>query len=109
MSDRHEPDSSKVKIAIAPSPLPVRSAIILGFPRLGLPCPSSRNPLQLYKPYSLTMNRSKFVAILTGAISLLLAIAYLILVQLLDFRGGMVPAPPLSTQYPPSIITLDIS
>ncbi|MBP0007577.1 MULTISPECIES: hypothetical protein [unclassified Roseofilum] len=55
------------------------------------------------------MNRSKFVAILTGAISLLLAIAYLILVQLLDFRGEMVPAPPLSTQYPPSIVTLDIS
>ncbi|MDB9518657.1 hypothetical protein PN466_17055 [Roseofilum reptotaenium CS-1145] len=23
MSDRHEPDSSKVKIAIAPSPLPI--------------------------------------------------------------------------------------
>ncbi|MDJ1175742.1 hypothetical protein [Roseofilum capinflatum] len=55
------------------------------------------------------MNRSKFVAILTGAISLLLAIAYLILVQLLDFRGEMVPAPPLSTQYAPSIAILDIS
>ncbi|NEQ48971.1 MAG: glucose-inhibited division protein A [Leptolyngbya sp. SIO3F4] len=42
------------------------------------------------------MNRSKIVAIITGAISLLLAIAYLLLVQLLDFRGEMVPAP-LST------------
>jgi hypothetical protein len=39
------------------------------------------------------MNRSKIVAIITGAISLLLAIAYLILVQLLDYRGEMVPAP----------------
>ncbi|MGL4619749.1 hypothetical protein [Chroococcidiopsis sp.] len=39
------------------------------------------------------MNRSKIVAIITGAISILLAIAYLILVQLLDFRGEMQPAP----------------
>lgn len=39
------------------------------------------------------MDRSKVVAIVTGAISLLLAIAYLILVQLLDFRGEMIPAP----------------
>jgi hypothetical protein len=39
------------------------------------------------------MDRSKLVAIITGAISLLLAIAYLIIVQLLDFRGEMIPAP----------------
>lgn len=39
------------------------------------------------------MERGKIVAILTGAISLLLAIAYLILVQLLDLRGEMIPAP----------------
>lgn len=39
------------------------------------------------------MQRSKIVAIITGAISILLAIAYLLLVQLLDFRGEMVPAP----------------
>lgn len=39
------------------------------------------------------MDRSKIVAIITGAISLLLAIAYLLLVQILDFRGEMVPAP----------------
>ena len=39
------------------------------------------------------MDRSKIVAIITGAISLLLAIAYLILVQLLDMRSEMVPAP----------------
>jgi hypothetical protein len=38
------------------------------------------------------MNRSKLVAILTGAISVILAIAYLILVQLLDYRD-MKPAP----------------
>lgn len=39
------------------------------------------------------MERSKIVAIITGAISLLLAIAYLIIVQFLDFRGEMLPAP----------------
>jgi len=39
------------------------------------------------------MNRPKWVAIVTGAIALLLSIGYLLLVQLLDFRGEMVPAP----------------
>jgi hypothetical protein len=39
------------------------------------------------------MNRSKLTAIITGAISLILAIAYLMLVQLLDLRGEMIPAP----------------
>lgn len=39
------------------------------------------------------MNRSKLVAIITGVISILLAIAYLIIVQLLDLRGEMIPAP----------------
>ncbi|MEH2256869.1 hypothetical protein [Nostoc sp.] len=38
------------------------------------------------------MERSKIIAILTGAISIILAIAYLILVQLLDYRD-MKPAP----------------
>lgn len=39
------------------------------------------------------MNRSKIIAVITGAISIILAIAYLIIVQLLDFRGEMLPAP----------------
>ena len=39
------------------------------------------------------MPRGKVTAIITGAISLLLAIAYLLLVQILDFRGEMKPAP----------------
>lgn len=39
------------------------------------------------------MDRSKIVAIVTGAIALLLGIAYLALVQFLDFRGEMLPAP----------------
>ena len=39
------------------------------------------------------MDRSKWVAIFTGAIALLLSIGYLLLVQLLDFRGEFKPAP----------------
>ncbi|NJN72084.1 MAG: hypothetical protein HC799_04350 [Limnothrix sp. RL_2_0] len=39
------------------------------------------------------MPRGKITAIVTGAISLLVAIAYLVLVQVLDFRGEMKPAP----------------
>ncbi|MEP0946908.1 MULTISPECIES: hypothetical protein [Cyanophyceae] len=42
------------------------------------------------------IDRSKLVAVITGVISLLLAVGYLVLVQILDFRGDMVPAP-LST------------
>jgi len=38
------------------------------------------------------MDRSKIVAVITGAISILLAIGYLVLVQLLDYRD-MKPAP----------------
>ncbi|MBU6228943.1 MAG: hypothetical protein KGQ93_04540 [Cyanobacteria bacterium REEB459] len=39
------------------------------------------------------MDRSKLVALITGVISLALALGYLLLVQILDFRGDMVPAP----------------
>ncbi len=39
------------------------------------------------------MDRSKIVAIITGVLSILLAIAYLLIVQILDFRGEMIPAP----------------
>ncbi len=39
------------------------------------------------------MDRSKLVAIITGVISIMLALAYLLVVQLLDFRGEMLPAP----------------
>ena len=58
------------------------------------------------KPDRLKLDRSKIVAVITGAISLLLAIGYLVLVQLLDFRGDMVPAP-LSTllSIPQSILS----
>ncbi|MEM9092478.1 MAG: hypothetical protein AAGC93_27575 [Cyanobacteria bacterium P01_F01_bin.53] len=39
------------------------------------------------------MKRSKIVAVITGALSILLAVAYLLIVQVLDFRGEMIPAP----------------
>ncbi len=39
------------------------------------------------------MDRSKFVAVLTGAIALILGVGYLVLVQFLDMRGEMIPAP----------------
>ncbi|MFN6572092.1 hypothetical protein [Dendronalium sp. ChiSLP03b] len=48
------------------------------------------------------MNRSKIVAIITGAISIILAIAYLILVQLLDYRD-MQPAPISQLNSAPAI------
>ncbi len=43
------------------------------------------------------MDRSKLVAIITGVISLVLAIAYLAVVQFIDFRGEMIPAPIVDT------------
>jgi hypothetical protein len=39
------------------------------------------------------MPRSKIIAIITGAISLAIAIAYLMLVQFMDFRGDLLPGP----------------
>ncbi len=51
------------------------------------------------------MNRSKIVAVITGAISILLAIAYLILVQLLDYRD-MKPAPISQVDQAPAIISV---
>ncbi|MEH2314601.1 MAG: hypothetical protein V7K35_25110 [Nostoc sp.] len=48
------------------------------------------------------MDRSKLVAIITGVISITLAIAYLILVQLLDYRD-MKPAPISQVDSTPAI------
>jgi hypothetical protein len=45
------------------------------------------------------MESSKVVAIVTGAISLALAIAYLVVVQFLDMRGEMIPAPLVEVLY----------
>ena len=43
------------------------------------------------------MDRSKIVAVVTGIISLVLAIAYLLVVQIIDSRGEMLPAPIVET------------
>ncbi|MBD2532476.1 glucose-inhibited division protein A [Nostoc flagelliforme FACHB-838] len=51
------------------------------------------------------MNSSKIIAIVTGAISIILAIAYLILVQLLDYRD-MKPAPISQFDQAPAIISV---
>ena len=53
------------------------------------------------------MDRSKIVAIVTGAISLLLAVGYLLLVQLLDFRGEMLPAPISLISPSPMVVAMD--
>ncbi|XFA74047.1 hypothetical protein RYO59_002312 [Thermosynechococcaceae cyanobacterium Okahandja] len=39
------------------------------------------------------MSKSKWVAVVTGVISLLLGVGYLLLVQFLDWRGDFQPAP----------------
>ena len=40
------------------------------------------------------MERPKWVAIITGALAIALGVGYLLLVQLLDYRGGeFLPAP----------------
>lgn len=41
----------------------------------------------------IVMDRSKIVAIATGIVAILLGFVYLAVVQFLDFRGEMVPAP----------------
>lgn len=53
------------------------------------------------------MERKKLVAVITGIISVLLGLVYLILVQLLDSRGAMIPAPitDLSTLFVSQIIS----
>ena len=54
------------------------------------------------------MDKGKIVAVITGVISILIAIAYLVLVQLIDFRGEMIPAPVSQLSIPmPICILLD--
>ncbi|PSO52875.1 MAG: hypothetical protein BRC40_10695 [Cyanobacteria bacterium QH_8_48_120] len=53
------------------------------------------------------MNRGKIVAIITGAIAITIAIAYLFFVLLLDTRGEMKPAP--ITQIPSAIAVSPLS
>ncbi|WP_176453192.1 hypothetical protein [Pseudanabaena sp. SR411] len=40
------------------------------------------------------MQRSQWISVLTGVVAVVLGVGYLILVQILDWRGGeMLPAP----------------
>ena len=49
------------------------------------------------------MDKGKIVAVITGVISILIAIAYLVIVQLIDFRGEMIPVPVSQLSIPMSI------
>jgi hypothetical protein len=53
--------------------------------------------LHFYQSRLFAMDRSKIVAVVTGIISIALAIAYLLIVQIIDFRGEMLPAPIVET------------
>jgi hypothetical protein len=53
--------------------------------------------LRYYQSRLFSMDRSKVVAVVTGIISIALAIAYLLIVQIIDFRGEMLPAPIVET------------
>ena len=53
------------------------------------------------------MDRGKIVAVITGVISILLAVAYLVVVQILDFRGEMKPAPITQVETYNTIVTVD--
>jgi hypothetical protein len=53
--------------------------------------------LTFYRSRLFAMDRSKIVAVVTGIISIALAIAYLLIVQIIDFRGEMLPAPIVET------------
>ncbi|MEA5598639.1 hypothetical protein [Rivularia sp. UHCC 0363] len=46
------------------------------------------------------MDRGKIVAVITGIFSILLAVIYLVIVQILDFRGEMKPAPMSQLEAP---------
>jgi hypothetical protein len=52
------------------------------------------------------MERSKIIAYITGGISIVLALAYLLIVSLLDFRGEMLPAP--VSQIPSTVLVKNI-
>ncbi|MBM5826742.1 MAG: hypothetical protein FJ050_01580 [Cyanobacteria bacterium M_surface_7_m2_040] len=42
----------------------------------------------------MNQTRGRWVAIITGALSVLIGVAYLVLIMLLDSRGPLLPPPP---------------
>ncbi|MEY3768440.1 MAG: hypothetical protein RLZZ11_1510 [Cyanobacteriota bacterium] len=57
--------------------------------------------------------RGRWVAIVTGAISIAIAVAYLVLITVLDSRGPLLPPPPeamgLSAAAPAGVATAVVS
>ncbi len=45
-------------------------------------------------PHSAGDRRARWIAILTGALSILIGVAYLVLITVLDSRGPLQPPPP---------------
>jgi hypothetical protein len=42
----------------------------------------------------MSQSRGRWVAVITGALSVLIGVAYLVLITLLDSRGPLLPPPP---------------
>lgn len=58
------------------------------------PVPDEGNSAQDRPQGSAPSRRGRWVAILTGAISVLIGVLYLILITVLDQRGPLLPPPP---------------
>ncbi len=69
-------------------------------PELATPTPAEPTP----GAAKLADRRGRWVAILTGALSILIGLVYLVLITLLDARGPMQPPPPeaLGLTAPPT-------
>lgn len=48
--------------------------------------------------------RGRWVAVITGALSVLIGVAYLVLITLLDSRGPMLPPPPEALGLTPAAV-----
>jgi hypothetical protein len=53
----------------------------------------------------MSTGRGRWVAVITGALSVLIGVAYLVLITLLDSRGPMLPPPPEALGLmPPAVV-----
>lgn len=50
----------------------------------------------------MNQTRGRWVAIITGALSVLIGVAYLLLIALLDSRGPLLPPPPEALGFSPA-------
>ena len=51
----------------------------------------------------MTQQRGRWVAVITGALSIAIAVAYLILITVLDSRGPLLPPPPEALGLSPAV------